>query len=386
MGWNRVQGIAMVGLIFVGVALGTAAQATSNNHWDIVVNVPARTPPGASIYLTGDLPQLCQWQPRCWPMNKINEGTYRLTLHNLPATGGFNFKVTRGDWNREAADPGAQALGDIHVDLNATPRLSVLNVSTWTDTPPLGVTGHLERHENFYSPQLGNSRTLSVWLPPDYETNTTRRYPVIYMHDGQNVFDPRTSTFGVDWSLDEAMTDLIAENAVPPAIVVGVDCTPDREEEYDFTKLGRQYGDFLIHTVKPFIDAHYRTAAGRATTYTMGASMGALISLSIVWTHPEYFAGAGAVSVPAFASDEMIIRLMSVHPAPTSPVRIYMDHGDSGDDAEYGPSAYDLYSTILKKGFPASSLRYRIFPYASHSETDWSRRVRIPLRFLLTGQ
>jgi predicted alpha/beta superfamily hydrolase len=161
--------------------------------------------------------------------------------------------------------------------------------------------------------------TVEVWLPPHYQDASSRRFPVLYMHDGQNLFNPQTSFLGVDWGIDEALGRLIAEQRVRAAIVVGIWNTPQRAQEYMPQRplelrsrlrpgrgqggrtaarkpLSDRYLQFLLRELKPFIDEHYRTVADRDHTFIMGSSMGGLISLYAVCEYPQKFAGAGCLS------------------------------------------------------------------------------------------
>ena len=168
-----------------------------------------------------------------------------------------------------------------------------------------GVTGNLKRHERFTSKYV-DPRNVDVWLPPSYEENKSKRFPVIYMHDGQNLFDPKLSFIGVDWGIDETMTRLIRERKVREAIVVGVWNTPKRVLEYlpqkalvnsttlkDIPALrlnqivSDNYLKFLVTELKPFIDSTYRTRADRKDTFIMGSSAGALISIYAITEYPN---------------------------------------------------------------------------------------------------
>jgi enterochelin esterase-like enzyme len=144
-------------------------------------------------------------------------------------------------------------------------------------------------------------RDLVVWLPPDYEADQTRRYPVIYMHDGQNILDSVTSSFGTDWSVDETADDLIRKKSIEPVIVVGIYNTSDRMKEYTPGDKGTAYMDFVVKTVKPLIDSTYRTKADRKNTIVGGSSASGIMSFMLVWEHADVFSKAICMS-PAFKS------------------------------------------------------------------------------------
>jgi len=249
-------------------------------------------------------------------------------------------------------------------------------------------------------------RQVDVWLPPDYETDTARRYPILYMHDGQNLFDPATSTLQVDWGVDEALERLIAAGNVPPVIVVGVWCTALRVREYlperpFTTPAGQQklramspelqggplsdaYLRFLTSELKPFIDATYRTRPEREATSIMGSSMGGLISLYAVCEYPDIFAGAGCVSTHWPIADGLIVdALPGMLPSPGMH-KFYFDFGTETLDALYEPYQQRADAIMAKAGYTqGQDWLTRKFPGAEHSERSWRERVHIPLEFLL---
>jgi predicted alpha/beta superfamily hydrolase len=142
-------------------------------------------------------------------------------------------------------------------------------------------------------------RDIIVWTPPGYEEDTDRVYPVVYMHDGQNLFDPRTSYIGVEWGIDESVDRLVREGRIEPIIVVGLANTENRTEDYSPGPRGEAYMDFLVNKVKPMVDEKYRTRPGKQHTLTGGSSMGGLISCMLGWRHPDVF-GAVMCYSPAF--------------------------------------------------------------------------------------
>ena len=339
---------------------------------------------GTQIHLTGTGFNSCSWEPHCLLLNETSPSVYEGDLRfNSTSTNPIEFKITRGDWTKEATDGNGKPFENYRLDPVSTKAPLVFNVINWKDLPPLGVMGTVEKTANFYSPQLQNIRDVWVWLPPSYSKNLKKHYPVVYMHDGQNCFDPATSTFGVDWGIDETMTRLISAGKVREAIVVAAASTADRDREYDFSEKGDIYAQFIIKTLKPYIDSHYRTQPGRTSTFTMGSSMGATISFEMAWAYPEVFSKAAALSLPVFVTNSSIYHVLTNHPKPASPIQIYMDHGTWGEDTQYGKPAHDFYQWFQNQGYSTSKLSYQIFPYADHSEVDWSRRVHVPLEFFL---
>lgn len=374
------QVIAIVLCFLSGLSM--AVVGTVSLRHDFVVNTPAGTPETDNIYLTGDTKEFCEWRPNCILLKKIGVGTYSAHLDLPTSLKTAKLKVTRGTMKQIAANGKGEADGEYGVSFKEGDT-TVISVVNWTDSGPLGVTGNVEYYKNFHSPQLGNDRNIAVWLPPSYTTAKNKRYPVIYMHDGQNVFDPKSSMWWVDWSVDEAMTRLIKQGAIPEAIVVAMDCTKDRELEYDYAKRGPLYADFVINSVKKMIDTKYRTLPGRESTSLMGASMGALISVTMLWYHPETFGRAAGLSFAVAHENGSTFKVMEQHAVPAQSIRIYVDSGNYGFDADYEKGISDFYRFIRAKGFPEESLAAVTYPFADHNEAAWARRVHIPLKFLL---
>ncbi len=276
--------------------------------------------------------------------------------------------------------------------------------------PPLNATGTTESWQRVPSQHV-NARDVDVWLPPSYGRDPRRRYPVLYMHDGQNLFDPALSYTGIDWDIDGAMTRLIEAGEVGPgnireAIVVGIWNTPWRSAEYmprapvltDTVGSGIEGGPtgsaadirsdeylrFMVEELKPFIDAQYRTLPDRDNTSTMGSSMGALISLYAAARYPDVFGGVGAVSTHWPPCDGCVIDWLAKHlPAP-GPHRLYFDHGTAALDALYPPHQLRMDAALRAAGYTEGrDWITRRFEGAEHNEAAWRARVDIPLRFLL---
>lgn len=284
-------------------------------------------------------------------------------------------------------------------------------LSVFAEQP--GVTGTLVHHENFAAREL-LPRNLDVWLPPSYGEAIGKRYPVVYMHDGQNLFDPAKSFIGVDWGVDETMTRLIAEGKIREAIVVGIWNTPERTKEYlpqrpiqeldemqrdKLFKLlqhpggpllsvddlkGDKYLRFLVMELKPFIDKTYRTKANCANTFIMGSSGGALISIYAICEHPNVFGGAGSVSGHYPLGDGMLIdAFRRALPDPRCH-KLYFDFGTKTLDKNYEAYQWRLDEAVADRGYTRGCNWLTCkFAGAEHSERSWRERVDIPLEFFL---
>ncbi|MBO6577180.1 MAG: M28 family peptidase [Rhodothermales bacterium] len=267
---------------------------------------------------------------------------------------------------------------------------------------PGTVTGTIIHHASMASEHV-DARNVDVWLPPDYDSTDTR-YPVLYMHDGQNLFDPDKSYIGVDWGVDEAMTALFEETG-KAAIVVGVWNTPKRFPEYmprgmaehwsaeqhdevaDYGPLedneSDEYLRFLVEELKPWVDEQYRTRPARDQTMVMGSSMGGLISLYALTEYPDVFGAAGAISThwPA-AENGALTYLREALPEPGNN-RIWFDFGTETLDARYAPWQARVDALMESRGWSEADWLTREFEGHDHSERAWQRRMPVVLAWLL---
>ena len=265
------------------------------------------------------------------------------------------------------------------------------------------VEGYLKVLENLYSPQLRNRRDVLVYLPPSYE-QTQQRYPVIYMHDGQNLFDEVTS-FAGEWHVDSTMEAL--SSAGIEAIIVGIpnagpkrteEYSPFRDERYGGERLGDKYLAFIIETIKPLVDRDFRTRPERSQTGVMGSSMGGLISLYAFFQYPATFGFTGAMSPSLWFANQSI--LTYIQESPFYPGKIYVDIGSleyagaindglaAGKRAvkSYQGSVAHLRDLLVKKGYqPGINLYCVEQEGAGHQESAWAERLPEALRFLLSS-
>lgn len=263
-------------------------------------------------------------------------------------------------------------------------------------------TGTLTRYPDFSAVGL-SSRHVDVWCPPDYP-HTNTHYPVLYMHDGQNIFDPATSiTTGVDWGVDETMVRLIQETNLPAAIIVGIWNSPQRRQDYMPQKPVMEHGmlatfsaetggppysdlylQLLVHQIKPFIDATYRTLPDQPHTFVMGSSMGGLISLYALTEYPHIFAGAGCVSTHWPIGGEQLVAYFGRVLPPPGQHKLYFDYGTAGLDAAYEPFQQQMDHALQAAGYEhGKNWLTQKFDGHDHTERDWRARVHIPLAFLL---
>ncbi|MDZ7263433.1 MAG: alpha/beta hydrolase-fold protein, partial [candidate division KSB1 bacterium] len=168
------------------------------------VIVPDAIAPNDTIFITGNVVSLGQWRPNAIPMTQISKNTWQITVM-LPQHQTIEYKFTRGSWDCEEVLADGTVPGNKYLVVTRKQKIQH-RIANWKDLlarPFGGIVGKLEYHHHFHSTQLENDRTILVWLPESYATQPQRRYPVLYMHDGQNLFDPKTSFIGVDWQMDE---------------------------------------------------------------------------------------------------------------------------------------------------------------------------------------
>jgi len=232
----------------------------------------------------------------------------------------------------------------------------------------------------FASPQLHNSRSLRIYLPPGYDAHPQQRYPVLYMHDAQNLFDASTASYGVEWGMARTLDRLIAQGAIEPVIVVGIDNTADRLAEYtpccDPEHGGGKldaYERFIIDTVKPYADRTLRTLPGREHTAVMGSSLGGIASVDIAQRHPDVFSMAAGLSSSFWWNERTMIR----HVAPHVPVRFYIDAGTDKDGLEDTTAMRDA---MQAAGYRlGADLYFYTMEGGIHNEKSWAARVHLPL-------
>lgn len=284
---------------------------------------------------------------------------------------------------------------------------------TAESTTDNSIHGAIIHHESFPS-DFVESRPVDVWLPEAYDASSNDRYPVIYMHDGQFMFDHATSPYaGTDWlwDVDKTMARLIREEQIRPAIVVSVWNLPKtkRRNEYMPQKpvtdeVGRlmnaegsditreeiksdNYLKFLVEELKPFIDKTYRTQPDRENTFTMGSSMGGMISAYAIAEYPDVFGGAACLSTHWNLGGGAVVDWYKNHWPPAGSNRIYFDYGTETLVADYEPYQQQMDAVMRSHGYrDGVDWITRRFDGADHSPKAWRERLHIPLMFLLGGE
>jgi len=255
------------------------------------------------------------------------------------------------------------------------------------------LTGNIQSHTHFESRILGNRRDILVYLPPGYRRATTRRFPVLYMHDGQNLFDAATAFGGVEWGADETAQRLIHQRLIEPLIIVAVANTGEnRIHEYVPTRgriqegkrkrskgLLRKYGRFLIEELKPFIDAHYRTLPDN--TGLGGSSLGGLATMVLGLWYPNVFRHLAVMSPSIWWDDCVLLKMVEeLDEEHKPPLKIWLDTGTNEPGWE---RAGMLRDALVEKGWRLyDDLQYFEDTGAAHTEAAWAFRLDPALRFL----
>ncbi len=343
--------------------------------------------PDVRLFLAGNFNN---WNPvdTAWEMRPDRPGSYHL-IKDLPK-GAYEFKITKGSWQNVECTALGKAIANRSVTI-LHDTIITLNIDGWQDNfavPEKKHTASPQVHvisEKFDIPQLGRQRRIWIYLPADY-LSSKRKYPVIYMHDGQNLFDAYTSGFG-EWGIDEILDKLPAKEE---CIVVGIDHGGDyRITEYDpyDSKYGKGRGDdyveFLVKTLKPYIDAHYRTKSDARHTTIAGSSMGGLISMYAALKYPDIFGNAGVFS-PAFWVAPEIYQFTQQKQL-SSGSRFYFVCGDAESDSMVADMK-KMAGIIRAKGLNETNAPVMIIKGASHNEKQWNGDFPGFYSWLIKGQ
>jgi enterochelin esterase-like enzyme len=371
----------------------------------IRVLVPEGT---GTVFLAGSLPELGPWRADGRAMT--GEGRERSARVTAPRGTSFEYKFTLGTWDREAlgfagvVPPNHRLL--IERDTSVVHEVTAFGgrrdpavyLADWRGS---GAQGRLVYWTDVRSAFLGPTRHVEIWLPPGYDTDSSARYPVLYMHDGQNLFDPRIANTGVDWGVDEAVVRLVQRGVIRPVIVVGVWNSAERTPEYSPWHRAPQYARFLIEELMPRVNREFRTLTGPANTAVMGSSMGGLLSYYLVTQHPGSFGACGCLSTAFVLSERWAgpsLRAALAGAPDTTPyivhdigaglrvprgARYWFDYGTLGIDSTFGPTHDAVRAWLLRQGLvEGRDFVVRRYDGADHNEAAWRARLDDPLTFL----
>ncbi|MEQ8583110.1 MAG: alpha/beta hydrolase-fold protein [Marinoscillum sp.] len=354
----------------------------------VIESLPDNHPSEDTIYIVGSFNG---WNPA--DSDYLLKGDDRPYI-KLQGTGSIAFKFTRGSWSKVEGDLTGAKVENRSYTFSGLQDTVLVSIGSWEDLSdqPLDEVVSTRASnvaiidDHFDIPQLGRSRRIWVYLPPNYHTGD-QRYPVIYMQDGQNVFDAATS-FSGEWGVDEALNQLYAE-ADFSAIVVAIDNGGDKRiDEYapwcnaDYGGgEGVAYVDFLIHTLKPYIDGHYKTKPEATYTAIVGSSLGGLISYYAGMKYPEVFGMVGAPS-PAFWFNPEIFDFtdtVALHPQ----TRLYFSAGGA-EEAATAINMRRVADQLDSRGFSKDQIHTAVHPDMQHNEAYWRSIFTDMVRWMIS--
>lgn len=353
-----------------------------------ITESPIEAPENQKIFMASNLNN---WNPNDsqFEFKKNTDGFYTLTIPST--TSKIEYKITAGSWDFSETDIDGNGIPNRILENSGVQQTVELQIEGWSSPKEKKHTTASNvklLSENFTIPQLRTSRKIWIYLPPDYATSK-KNYPVIYMHDGQNLFDDFTS-FSGEWSVDETLNDIFRETG-KSAIVIGIDNGGDKRlaeyspwdnEKYKTTGEGDLYIDFLVKTLKPYIDKTYRTQRQSSKTIILGSSMGGLISLYASAKYPSVFGKAGIFSPAFWFVSKDLIKYLNLNKNNLKHSKFYFVAGKNEDET-MAPEIENIHKLLLKKSVPEKNMVVKIDEDGTHSESYWKRELKASLLWLL---
>ncbi len=340
-------------------------------------------PDSGKIYITGSQSELGNWRPGSVSLINTTGNIWERTI-SFPSGEDIEFKITRGRWENEAVNKYGGIPGNLKLKA-FTDTVVNLTINRWKDEFVSKLKGQVTGHLDYIRNVKGEGippRDIIIWLPPGYDEDLNKRYPVLYMQDGQNLFDPSTSAFGVDWQLDETADSLIRKGDMKPIIIVGLANTTWRNSEYAENDTGYAYMQFVIKQVKPLIDSSYRTLADRGSTAVGGSSLGGLISFMLAWNYPEVFSMVMCLSPALKVYNFDYVDNVIDFNGPRKKLKFYFDAGINSRDSLLVPGVNEMVQALENKGYESGRdiLKYED-TRGEHNESSWAARAWRPLLF-----
>lgn len=299
-----------------------------------------------------------------------------------PAAGRAEFTLS-SDQPYLAYKPCLALPGEFRWSVGAN-KLALLASGVPTDVYPHfydGMNGRITPARRFRATALDGDLGVRVYLPAGYDENTRKRFPVLYMHDGRNLFFPEEAFGGNEWQVDETLERLDTMNVIDQLIVVGVQA-PDRTRDYTEPGLAA-FTRALVDELRPAIEAEYRALTGPRETGVIGSSLGGVAALYQAWHRPDVFGLAGCLSSTFGYADSLLERVRADGHAGRESLRLYLDSGWPGDN--YEPTLA-MAAALVAQGFRlGTDLVHLAFPLERHTETAWSARLHLSLQ-LFTGK
>lgn len=339
-----------------------------------LTSVPTNTPMNDTIFIVGNFNN---WNPgdKTKILTRQNDGSYKITF--TPSLTALEYKFTRNSWTSVEGNATGGEISNRTLTYNGGVQSVDNQVLTWKDLAQNStVTSNVRIITNsFFMPQLNRSRRIWIYLPPQY-ADTSKRFPVMYMHDGQNLFD-RATSFSGEWQVDETLNGL-ANAGDKGCIVVGIDNGGgDRMGEYSAWKNARygggdgaKYAKFIVETLKPYIDANFRTKSDRINTAIGGSSMGGLISMFAAAEYQHVFS-KGLIFSPSFWFHDSCFTQVRLREKRFS-MRYYFMSG-TNEDADMVPDIQQMISILRGVGYTDDEFKIVTKTDGQHSEWFWAR-------------
>ena len=348
------------------------------NNVSITILVKSNNVPlDSSVFITGNDEKLGNWQPDLVKLNKNEKGEWSKSF-TFKKGKKLEFKITLGSWGAEALNDDGSIPPNYRIEVLTDTTIEI-NVKLWGNMIEKKIegqiTGIVKYHHNLRGVGI-RPRDVIVWLPPFYFIEHEKRYPVLYIHDGQNIVDPRTSTFQIDWQIDEIADSLIRKGLIDAIIIVGIYNTTDRNSEYAENDTGYAYMNFIVDSLKPFIDKNYRTLPDKKNTATAGSSLAGLISFMLAWEHDQVFSMPSCIS-PAFKIGRYnFVDNVESYKGKKKDIKIYIDNGDNELDTKLQSGIDEMLTALKAKGFVKGKDYYFYKEINSlHSEKAWAKRM-----------
>ena len=351
-----------------------------------ITSIPTNTPSGATIYVAGNFNN---WDPGLTPMIPDGNGNYTYTIPE--GSGVLEYKFTRGAWSSVEGDATGNEIGNRTANFTGSAQTLNQTVLSWKDLIGSGnqSTAASNVHilsNNFAIPQLNRTRKIWIYLPPDYETST-KTYPVIYMQDGQNLFDNQTA-FSGEWQVDETLNNLFTQGDYG-AIVIGIDndgnerineYTPWNNPQYGGGE-GDLYMQFMAETLKPYVDANYRTKPGKEFNALIGSSLGALISNYGGVKYSGTFSKIGSFSPAYWIVANQFNNYITNSTANLSDMRIYFVAG-STESTTMASDIATVKNNLQLKGLTVGNTLVKLDSYGQHNENYWKGEFSAAYKWL----
>ena len=350
-----------------------------------LTSIPMGTPPNSDIYVSGTFNN---WNPGedAYKFTNNHDGTYSLTFYPRPVL--TEYKFTRGNFETVEGTTAGKFLQNRNFTYDGSPQHIDASIAGWeyvagTHT----ISENVQILDDFVMPQLNSSRRLWIYLPPDYATSD-KKYPVIYMQDGQNLFDAFYGPAG-EWKIDESMDNIFIHGDFG-AIVVGIsNGGPERTSEYspwvspvNGGGNGEAYADFLTNTLKPFIDKTYRTMSEREYTAIAGSTLGANIAMYTAIEYQDVFGKVALFSPALWLSDSSYIHLhdKGIH----QNLKVYFVAGQNESDSNIAEMRR-MYDALAREGQDENEMHFVSKPDGAHSEWFWEREFPDAYKWLFAN-